>query len=456
LIPTTALDRLPHGRARHALGMSILEGSLHAVMVGVAESYLGAFAVELGHSPRAQGLLATVPLVLGAFCQLFSPLFCGWLGSRKRVAVAGALGQTASMAGLIVIALCQSTSFSALLAARVAFWVSGGLMSPAWNAWMADLTQNVDRSRYFARRSALNHVALLIAFGAAGWALYRAGLHLMQCYLTLFVVAFLARLSSVGALLLQADVQPLLPRAADPRWPRLGRALSRSRVRVALYMACLAFGTQISAPFFTPYMLRELSLDYKEFAGLSVLSILTKALTFPCCHSWAERMGQRSVLRWGGVGVALIPMVWAVSSELPALIIAHVLGGAVWAAVESASYQLLLESAPAEFTAEFFSLSSAATGAAQVAGAALGGLLLGTPHIDYRAIFMLSASLRTLPLVLLFVVFRPERLPGWLRWMYARVRSLEALAGPAQADVLRISVVPRALGSRSTDPPPAL
>jgi MFS family permease len=456
LIPTTALERIPHGRARHALGMSILEGSLHAVMVGVAESYLGAFAVELGHGPRAQGLLATVPLVLGAFCQLFSPLLCGWFGSRKRVAVAGALGQTASMAGLILIGLCQSSSFSALLAARVGFWASGGLMSPAWNAWMADLTQHIDRSRYFARRSALNHVALLIAFGAAGWALYQAGLRLMQCYVTLFVVAFLARLTSVGALLLQADVEPLVPRVADPRWPRLGHALSRSRVRVALYMACLAFGTQISAPFFTPYMLRELSLDYKAFAGLSVLSILAKALTFPCCHRWAERMGQRSVLRWGGVGVALIPLVWAVSSELPALIVAHLLGGAVWAAVESASYQLLLESAPPEFTAEFFSLSSAATGVAQVGGAVLGGLLLGTPHIDYRTIFVLSALLRTVPLVLLFVVFRPERLPLWLRWMYARVRSIEALAGPVQADVLRISVVPRALGSRSTDPPPAL
>ena len=457
MIQIPALDRASPGRARNALGMSILEGSLHAVMIGVAESYLGAFAVELGHGPRAQGLLATLPLVLGAICQLFSPLLCAWFGSRKRVAVAGALGQTASMASLILIAMAQSSSFSALLAARVGFWVAGGLMAPAWNAWMADLTVNIDRSRYFARRSALNHVALLIAFGAAGWALYRAGLQLMHCYLALFVVAFLARLSSVGALLLQADVEPLVPRnPIDPHWPRLGHALSRARVRVALYMACLAFGTQISAPFFTPYMLRELSLDYKTFAGLSVLSILTKALTFPCCHHWAERMGQRSVLRWGGVGVALIPLLWAVSPKLPALIVAHVLGGAVWAAVESSSYQLLLDSAPAEFTAEFFSLASAATGVAQVAGALLGGLLLGTPHLDYRAIFVLSALLRTLPLALLFLAFRPDRLPGWLRWLYGRVHSFEALAGPAQAHVLRISQMPRALGSRTTDPPPAL
>jgi MFS family permease len=227
-------------------------------------------------------------------------------------------------------------------------------------------------------------------------------------------------------------------------------------MRVALYLACLSFGTQISAPFFTPYMLRELSLDYKTFAGLSALSILTKALTFPCCHLLAERMGQRNVLRWGGVGVVLIPMAWAWSAEMPALIAAHVLGGVVWAAVESASYQLMLASAPAELTAEFFSLSSAVTGVAQVAGAMCGGLLLGAPHFDYQALFWLSALLRALPLALLFLVIRRERLPAQLRWLFDRVRSLEALAGPTEANVLRISQVPRALGNRTTDPPPAL
>jgi MFS family permease len=437
--------------------MSVLEGSLHAVMVGVAESYLGAFAVELGHGPRAQGLLATLPLVLGALCQLFSPLLCARLGSRKRAAVAGALGQTLSMAALVLIALAESQSFSALLGARVGFWVSGGLMAPAWNAWMADLTLHTDRSRYFALRSAINHVALLLAFGGAGWALYQAGLQLMSCYVALFVIAFLARLASVGTLMLQADVEPLTPRVYDDvLWPRLGHALSRSRVRVALYLACLAFGTQISAPFFTPYMLRELALDYKAFAGLCALSILAKALTFPCCHVLAERIGQRGVLRWGGVGVALIPIVWAWSSEMPALIVAHVLGGAVWAAVEYASYQLLLDSAPAELTAEFFSLSSALTGVAQVAGAMCGGLLLGAPHFDYHALFWLSAVLRSLPLALLFLTFRREQLPLQLRWVFDRVRSLEALAGPTEANVLRISQVPRALGNRTTDPPPAL
>ncbi|MEY4549051.1 MAG: hypothetical protein RL685_5246 [Pseudomonadota bacterium] len=436
--------------------MSVLEGSLHAVMVGVAESYLGAFAVELGHGSHAQGLLATVPLVLGALGQLFSPLLCTWLGSRKRAAVAGALGQTVSMAALVWIAALQSNSFAALLCARVGFWVSGGLMAPAWNAWMADLTVDIDRSRYFARRSAINHVALLLAFGGAGWALYRAGLELMHCYVALFGVAFFARLASVGALQLQADVEQQPRAQTEVQWPRLGHAVSQSRVRVALYVACLAFGTQLSSPFFTPYMLRELGLDYKAFAGLSALSILAKVLTFPCCAAWAERAGQRSVLRWGGVGVAFIPLAWAVSPDLGMLILAHVLGGAVWAAVESSSYQLLLESAPRELTAEFFSLSSALTGVAQVAGALTGGLLLTVPHIDYRALFVISALARTLPLPLLFLTFRRDQPPALLRWLYARARALHSLAGPVEAAVLRTSQVPRALGSRTTDPPPAL
>lgn len=426
-------------------------------MVGVAESYLGAFAVELGHGPRAQGLLATLPLVIGALCQLGCPLFCSWVGGRKRVAIAGALGQTASMAALVWIAAAQTTSFSALLAAKISFWVAGGVMAPAWNAWMADLTLHTDRPRYFALRSTFNQVALLLAFCSAGWALQAAGLQLMRCYVALFSVACVARLISAGALLLQAEVEVSAPPARCASvWPRLQDTLGRARYRIPLYLALLAFGTQISAPFFTQYMLRDLALDYRIFAELSALSILAKALAFPYCHHLAERFGQRSVLRWGGVGVALIPIVWAVSSDLPTLIVAHVLGGAVWAAVEYASFQLLLELAPSRLTAEFFSLSSAVTGVAQVAGALSGGLLLGMPGFGYEGLFVLSGLLRAAPLALLFLALRPEQLPGLLRWVYARLRSLEALAGPGEHTLLRASEVPRALGNRTTDPPPAL
>jgi MFS family permease len=453
-----ALDRDVFNRANAALKVSMLEGALHAVMVGVAESYLGAFAVELGHSPRRLALLATFPLLVGAACQLISPLLCAWLGSRKRVAVAGALGQTASLAALLAIAATENGSLAALLMAKMCFWVSGGAMAPAWNAWMAHLTLHTERARYFAVRSAFNHVALLVAFGAAGWALQASGMHVLRCFVTLFFIAFTARLASALALLMQADlelVSPIHPRDAA-MWPRLGRALVRGKLRVAAYGAALAFGTQLSAPFFTPYMLRELELDYKSFSLLSALSILAKALVFPCCHHVARQVGLRTLLRWAGIGVAIIPVIWALTSRFEALVFAHLLGGAAWAAVEYASFQLMLESAPEGLVTEFFSLTNALTGLAQVSGALCGGLLLGQPGIGYAQVFLISALLRVLPLVLLVLVLRPEHFPRRLRELYTRLWSVRPIGGAEQKPILAGSEIPRALGNRTTDPPPAL
>ena len=80
----------PDERARAALKVSIVEGMLHATMVGVAESYLGALAVELGHRDGALALLATIPLLLGSSGQLLASPMLSWLGSRKRLVVLGA------------------------------------------------------------------------------------------------------------------------------------------------------------------------------------------------------------------------------------------------------------------------------------------------------------------------------------------------------------------------------
>jgi MFS family permease len=436
----------------------MLEGALHAVMVGVAESYLSAFAVELGHGPQRLALLCTLPLLAGACCQLFSPVFCSWLGNRKRLAVAGALGQALSVGAMVAIAAAQSSSFWALLGAKLGFWISAGAMAPSWNAWMADLTLHTRRPRYFAWRSALNHFALFVAFGVAGYMLYRAGLHVLDCFVSLFWIAFVARLASVVALVLQADIEAPGQGFCPERLilPRLQRAARDGHFKVTLYLAALAFGTQVAAPFFAPYMLRELSLDYRTFSVLSALSILGKTLTFPVCQRVAERNSLGRMLRWSGIGVSLIPLVWAVSMRFEALVLAHALGGIMWAALEYASFQLLLEDAPAELTAEFFALGNAVTGVAQVAGALCGGLLLELPGVGYAQVFLVSALLRALPLSLLFFVLRPADVPARLRLVYARIWSVRSAISLSARPLIERGALPPSLSNRTTEPPPAL
>lgn len=410
----------------------MLEGALHALMVGVAESYLGAFAVELGHGPERLALLTTLPLLAGAAVQLLSPLLCGVCGGRKRLVMAGAMGQTLSLAALLTIALLQSRSLATLLAAQLCFWTSAGAMAPAWNAWMKDLTRHTDRGRYFARRSGINQLVLLVGLGVAGHVLQRAGVRWLDCFAGLFGVGVLARGSTVVALYAQADLEP----PSGGRGPSellLGvrRAWHTSQLRVAAYVTALAFGTQLAAPFFTPYMLRELSLDYRSYAALSALSILAKALTFPCCHRLSQRFGLERLLVFGGVGVTLTPLIWASSSGPFVLVLAQLLGGTVWALVEFASYQLLLESAPADLTGEFFAIANSMAGVAQVVGAGAGGYLLSQGLASYSELFVLSASLRALPLAA-FVLADGCRALAW-PWRELAARAAGACSTGRQA-----------------------
>lgn len=80
-------------RLRAARRLSVLDGMLHAVMLGTGESYLGALAVELGHGGRELALLVTVPMLCGALSQLAAMRLARLVGSRRRLVVAAAAGQ---------------------------------------------------------------------------------------------------------------------------------------------------------------------------------------------------------------------------------------------------------------------------------------------------------------------------------------------------------------------------
>ncbi|MBC7171495.1 MAG: MFS transporter, partial [Polyangiaceae bacterium] len=156
---------------RRSLSLSVIDGVLHAVMVGVSESYFGALAVELGHRDAALAIFATVPLVCGALAQLLSAPLVALFGSRRRLVILGATLQALTHVAFYVIATTGERSLLPLLLAQIAFWVSGMAIAPAWNTWMAVLTEHVPRARYFAWRSTTIQLVLLCAFVGGGFLL---------------------------------------------------------------------------------------------------------------------------------------------------------------------------------------------------------------------------------------------------------------------------------------------
>ena len=383
---------------RRTRGLSVADGMLHAVMLGVAESYLGAMAVELGHRDVALALLTTIPLVVGALAQLAAGPLTRWLGGRRRMIVAGASLQAVSQLGLVAIALGHETGIWPLLVVKTLFWTSGAVIAPVWNAWMMSLTDARGRERWFAWRSAAVHLALVGAYLGAGFFLDHAR-HvgaLFRGFAILYGVGIAARLVSAVLLRLHADPPPEAPSEDTPAGSgaRLRRALTSGEWRVALLVAGVMFGTYVAVPFFTPYMLRELGLDFDTYALLTSVAILTKSLVFPFYGPLAERLGLRRVMLGAGALVTCLPLAWALVPTVPGLVVVEVFSGVAWAGFEFATFQLLLQGSPASCRVEFFSLASSVAGVAQLAGALVGSAALAGLALSYQEVFIASAALR--------------------------------------------------------------
>ncbi len=428
----------PSGRSpqQRALRLSVAEGALHAVMIGVGESYLGALAVELGHQDLALALLVTVPLLAGAVAQLASGFLVSVLGSRRLVIVGASL-QAASHLALAAIALFGHNGLWSLLLAKTAFWVSGAVITPPWNAWMTRLTDGIDKPRYFARRSGIHSVALLVAFLSAGSVLEtaREAGHVFSAFASLLIVGLLARTASAILLAFQQDSPPP-PTTTSPA-TRLVNAARTSQWRVAVFVSLVMFGAQVAVPFFTPFMLRELRLGYGAYSGLLAVSILAKAIAYPLFDRVIKVIGLRGILLFSGVGVAIVPMVWVSASSLTELIFIQTVGGIVWAGFEFAHFQLLMGSATEDCRVEFFALAGTGTGLAQLGGSMIGSHLLDVGAVDYRGVFALSALLRAAPLALLvspWLTAVAARTP--FRRIFVRIGSVRPEAGVVRTPII--------------------
>jgi MFS family permease len=441
-----------------ALRLSVLDGALYAVMAGLGETYQGPLAVELGHQGTALAVLSSVPVLCGALGQLATAPLIAWAGSRRRFIAAGALLQALSHAGFAWLAYTHDSSLTAFLAFKTAFCVSGMVIAPAWGAWMATLVMEEQRQRFFAWRSALIQLVLLASFVWGGHHLQSSsgsGEH-MAAFAHLMLLSLVARTASSFTLMLQADPYAASEQPATTTGQRVRQAIAHGRWRVALYIAALTFGAHLAVPFFTPYMLESLQLDYRAFSTLSALSILCKVLTLPLCDPLSRRIGLRATLLLGGVGVAVVPYLWGLRPDYTALIVIHILSGVAWSAVEYSSFQLLLESADDDFRVEFLSLSGMMGGTFQVLGSVIGGLLLDHGALSYEGLFKLSAATRTLPLILLLSL--PARyLPRSIPRILFRFLGVLPVLGPLFRPIMprsRDSQWPSAPRASKPPPPP--
>ncbi len=420
------------------------DGAAFSLMVGAGETFLPAFALALGLGDVVAALVATVPLLAGALIQLAAPRAIQALGSRRRWVVACAALQALAFAPLVIAALVGVFPATALFAVAAVYWAAGLSAGAAWNSWAEELVPRSMRPRYFARRTRLMQIAVLLGLLTGGILLDagREGGYRLLAFAALFALAGASRLVSAWFLSRQSE-RPIEAAALAP----IDFATVRSRMtrgnsgRLLLYLLGTQVAVQIAGPFFTPYMLSELSFNYLEYMALLATTYLVRILVSPFLGDLAQRFGPRRMLFWAGIGLAPSPILWIFSDSVQFLLLAQVYAGVVWGAFELSALLLFFETLQVRERTSVLTLYNLANAAAFTLGSLIGGavmLALGPSMEVYHGLFLVSGLLRLAPVFLLTGVAEARTLPGPITLRTVAVRANSgALEQPVLAGMPR-------------------
>jgi MFS family permease len=433
-----------------SLHASIRDGVSHAFMLGSGENYLGVFGIFLHATTLQVGLLSTLPQFFGAVMQWAGAASMERLRSRRKAILSGAIVQAVSLlliAILSLIPLRPADAVTLLLGLMVIYHGANGVAVPIWNSLMGDLVPSGIRGRFFGSRNRLTGMSTFGALLLAG-----ATLHILKLadraafgFMIIFTAAFVARVNSARWLAKHEDPEfAISPEQAFTLGQFLRRSPRSNFARFVFFFAAINFGVAFSSPYFALYMLRDLHFSYIEFTIVTGMATVSQFLTFRYWGELTDPFGSKKILNLCGWGVAIVPMLWLVSSQIVYLLIIQIFSGLVWSGFNLASANFMFDAVSPPKRARCVAYQGLVNGFFVLAGSLAGGVAAGhlpegfqlgpwtwTPPFMLPVIFLLSGLLRLLAAVIFLPRFNEVRPvePIRHREILFRVSQIRPIAG---------------------------
>lgn len=413
--------------------LSTIDGMACSVMVGCGETCLPAFAVALGLGPVAAGMVASLPLLVGAVVQLFAPLAIARVRS-SRLWVAGCVAlQAASYAPLVWLAIRGRADLWQVLLAAILYWSAGMASLAAWMMWMAALVPRRVRAAFFTQRTRLSLVGIISGL-VLGWLVFRlfqsagGSAESTMPFAVLFAVAGVARLVSAACMWASSErPMALVDGTATSRRSLMavmrdgGNAvrgiMGRPSGRLVAFLGCFGFAAQFAVPYFTPYLLDLSGMSYPAFVFVTAMGFVARLAFLPAIGRLASQAGAARLAWRATLGLVPVSLCWLMSANVAAIAVVQFIAGGLWAAHELAVTLLLFETVNDRERMAVTTLHTLVGAVATTAGAACGGLMLhglGEAWLAYAAVFGASAVLRMASLPFLRRVMpRPANSNAW-------------------------------------------
>lgn len=403
----------------NALRFSIFDALFYALMVGFGEAYFSPFALALNHSIFFAGMLITAPLIFGGFLQLISPAIYDRFRSHKKIVVAGVVIQALSFLPLVVGALIGKLSGALLFMMITLYWALSLGISPSWNVWQKSIIPERVRTKFFSNRTLLMAVASFAGIFLGGVILdhYKFIGKPLFGFATLFLFAAFLRLGSAHYLYRQPDEIKPAPLEKITITKLFSVFKTDTMGRMLLFVLGVRFCVFLSAPYFGPYMLRVMKLDYFWFTMIIAASVAGRIMVMGFLKNHLTKENQARYLFIGSAGVALIPFFWTLSTKIQFIMLAEFFSGICWGMFDLTFFLLTFNGIPEERQPVLLSTFNFLHTIVMGVGTLIGGFILGSisdPYHGHMSIFMISSIARALALLLF---------PGMLL-RFSRVKSL--------------------------------
>ena len=370
------------------------------------------FALELGATPWILGVLAAIPF-LAQLGQLPAVLLIERLRERRRIALTVVTAARVLILGLAALpwAVAPELRLAALVAAQVAITLLGAFAGCSINSWFHQMLAGRDLGALYAERLFWSMVVGSLGALAAGELIeHWPTRERLAPYSVCFALAGIAGFVGLGAL--ARIPEPRMGRAGPPA--PLGQLLfgplrDGNFRRLIAFIASWNFAANLSAPFLTAYLLKQLGLGMSAVTTMWAVGQVANALTLYAWGRISDRLSNKAILAaalpaYLGCLVALpmtavpdrhtltVPLLWAL----------HLVMGAASGGIGLATGNIGLKLAPqgkgTAYLATVTIAGALAAGIAALLGGALGQWLEGRQLSLFVQWSSLSESTRFLAL----------------------------------------------------------
>ena len=387
-------------RVNKTLKFSFWDGVFANGMMGFTQDYFVPFFLVLGATVKQVGFLTAAGHLFSSLAQLKSADLAEKFKSRKKMFIRFVFFQALMLIPIAMIALFKVTNPLIFIASVVLFSSFGAIAVPPWASLMSDLVPEDKRGEYFGWRNKILGLLLVsFTFMAGLWLNYMKNFNIFYGFAVLFGCAFIFRVICCHFLALMYEP----PLEYDKKhsftlFDFISRVKESNFAKFVLFVAMFHFSVNLAAPFFSVFMLKELSFSYFLYNLINITATLT---IYAMMRRWgrhADQVGNIRVIRLTSKLIAILPLFWLISRNPVFLLFTQVFAGIAWAGFGLATSNFVYDAVSAEKRIRCVAYFNILTSLALATGALLGGFLVNKlpPIFGYNmlTLFLVASILR--------------------------------------------------------------